>query len=164
MITHLPEAHGHNAILVIVDMKSKDIIPIPTSDTLNSEGWVNLLIEHVVCMHGIPRKVVSDHGSIFISAFIKDLYKKLHIKGAPSTAHHPQTDGQTERINQEVENYLRMFINYRQTDWPFWLPLAAFKYRNQTHSTTRHSPFYLTHGYHPFTGVEVEAGSINESA
>ena len=57
-----------------------------------------------------------------------------------------------------------MFINYRQTDWPFWLLLAAFKYRNQTHSATGHSPFYLTHGYHPFTGVEVEAGSINESA
>ena len=164
MITHLPEVHGHNTILVIVDMKSKDIIPIPTLDTLNSEGWANLLIEHVICMHGIPQKIVSDHGSIFVSMFIKDLYKKLHIKGAPSTAHHPQTDGQTERINQEVENYLQMFINYQQTDWPFWLPLTTFKYRNQTHSATGHSPFYLTHGYHPFTGVKVKAGSINESA
>ena len=57
-----------------------------------------------------------------------------------------------------------MFINYRQTDWPFWLPLATFKYWNQMHSTTGHSPFYLTHGYHPFTGIEVEASSVNESA
>ena len=96
MITHLPEVHGHNAIIVVVDMKSKDIIPIPTSDTLNSEGGANLLIEHIVCMHRIHQKIVSDCGSIFVSMFIKDLYKKLHIKGAPSTVHHPQTDGQTE--------------------------------------------------------------------
>lgn len=57
-----------------------------------------------------------------------------------------------------------MFINYQQTDWPFWLPLATFKYRNQTHSTTRHSPFYLTHGYHLFTSIEIKASSTNELA
>lgn len=156
MITHLPDSHGHNAILVFVDMKSKDFVPIPCTDELTSEGWANLFINHVYAHHGLPQRVYSDRGSVFVSAFIRDLYRKLGIVGNPSTAYHPQTDGQTERVNQEIENYLRIFVNHRQDDWADWLPLAAFTYRNRKHSATGYSPFYMTHGYHPFTGVETK--------
>ena len=164
MITHLPPALGHNAILVIVDMKSKDYIAIPCTDELSSEGWANLLFTHVITMHGLPEKIWSDRGSIFVSSFIRDLYRKLGIKGNPSTAYHPQTDGQTERMNQEIETYLRIFTNHRQDDWPNWLPLAAFAYRNRVHSATGYSPFFMTHGHHPHTGVEVKSSVPNESA
>ncbi|KAJ3559362.1 hypothetical protein NM688_g396 [Phlebia brevispora] len=152
MITHLPESQGYNAILNIVDMKSKDYLAIPTTDELNSEGWANIILKHVFSKHGLPERVFSDRGAQFISKFIKDVYLKLGIRGNPSTAYHPQTDGQTERINQELENYLRIFINHRQTDWPDWLPIAEFKYRNQVHSSTGFSPFYLTHGHDAYTG------------
>nr|VWP02123.1 Cap60p [Ganoderma boninense] len=164
MITHLPDSHGHNATLVFVDMKSKDFVPVPCTDELTSEGWANLFIKHVYANHGLPRRVYSDRGSVFVSAFIRDLYQKLGIKGNPSTAYHPQTDGQTERINQEIENYLRVFVNHRQDDWSDWLPLAAFAYRNRKHSATGYSPFYLTHGYHPYTGVETRKKVKAEAA
>ncbi|OJT15194.1 Transposon Tf2-12 polyprotein [Trametes pubescens] len=164
MITHLPDSHGNNAILVIVDMKSKDFIAVPCTDQLSSEGWANLFIKHVYANHGLPQRVYSDRGSIFVSAFIRDLYRKLGVQGNPSTAYHPQTDGQTERINQEIENYLRIFVNHRQDDWSDWLPLAMFAYRNRKHSATGFSPFYMTHGREAFTGVETKKTVAAEEA
>ena len=68
-------------------------------------------------IHGIPKKIISDRGPQFASTFMGELYKALGIKRAISTAYHPQTDGQTERINQEIEVFLRHYINYRQDDW-----------------------------------------------
>lgn len=164
MITHLPESQGHNSILVVVDMKSKDYIAVPCSDELSSEGWANLFVKHVYAQHGLPERIWSDRGSIFVSSFIKDLYRILGIKGNPSTAYHPQTDGQTERMNQEVESYLRIFINHRQDDWSNWLPLAAFAYRNRVHAATKLSPFFMNHGHHPYTGVGTRVEAKNESA
>lgn len=161
---HLPEVHGYNSILNIICRKSKDTIPVETRDELNSEGWANLLIKHVVSVHGIPHSITSDRGPQFVSQLIRDIYKKLGITGNPSTAYHPQTDGQTERINQELENYLRIFTSYRQDDWPDWLPLAAFAYRNRVHSGTGFSPFYMTHGHHAYTGVETGEEVRSETA
>ena len=69
-------------------------------------------------------------------------------------AYHPQTDGQTERMNQELEQYLRMFVDYRQTDWPEWLAIAKFSYNNKFQSSTRVSPFYANYGYNPHMGFE----------
>ena len=106
----------------------------------------------------------SDRGPTLVSSFITNLYRKLGIQGNPSTAYHPQTDGQTERMNQEIQTYLRIFVNHRQDDWVHWLPLAAFAYRNRVHSATGFSPFFMTHGHHPFTGVETKQDLINESA
>ncbi len=80
---------------------------------------------------------------------MKDLYDLLQIKGNFSTAYHPQTDGQTERVNQEVEKYLRMFINHLQTNWAEWLSLAAFAHNNRIHSSTGKSPFEINYGYNP---------------
>ena len=68
-------------------------------------------------IHGIPKKIISDRGPQFASTFMGEFYKALGIKRAISTAYHPQTDGQTERINQEIEVFLRHYINYRQDDW-----------------------------------------------
>jgi hypothetical protein len=84
---------------------------------------------------------------------MKELCNTLGIEQNLSTAYHPQTDGQTERINQEVEAYLRAFINYRQNDWSKWLPTAEFQYNNKVHSGTKHSPFFLNYGLHPWKGT-----------
>ena len=81
--------------------------------------------------------------------FTKDLYRLLGIKMNPSTAYHPQTDSQTEHINQEVEQYLQLFVNYHQDDWVEWLPLAKFSYNDKVHSSTGYSPFFLNYGQHP---------------
>ncbi|KAJ3015340.1 hypothetical protein NUW54_g1069 [Trametes sanguinea] len=67
-------------------------------------------------------------------------------------------------MNQEIETYLRIFINHRQDDWPDWLPLAAFAYRNRVHSATKQTPFFMTHGHHPYTGVETHKSLKNETA
>ena len=76
-----------------------------------------MLQDHLFRHHGLPQKVISDRGPTFVSVFMRELFAQLGISGNPSTAYHPQTDGQTERINQEIEHYLRVFANYHQTDW-----------------------------------------------
>ena len=72
-----------------------------------------------------------------------------------STAYHPQTNGHTKRINQEIEQYLRIFINYHQSDWAEWLPMAEFAYNNKVQSSTGHSPFMALYGYHPNMGTNL---------
>jgi len=72
----------------------------------------------------------------------------------PSTAYHPQTDGQTERMNQTIEQYLCAFINFRQNDWKEWLPLGEFAYNNSTHLATKQTPFFLNYGHHPWMGTD----------
>ena len=82
---------------------------------------------------------------------MKNLYELLNIKANPSTAYHLQTDGQTEQINSEVEKYLRIYVNHRQTDWVEWLALAGFAHNSQTTSATSVSPFLLNYGQQPIT-------------
>ncbi len=149
MVTGLPKSNGHDAILVIVNRFSKEIIPVACSTELMSEGWAKILRDKVYAKHGMPQVVISDRGTVFISKFMKDLYDLLQIKGNFSTAYHPQMDGQTERVNQEVEKYLRMFVNHLQTDWAEWLSLAMFAHNNHTHSSTGKSPFEVNYGYNP---------------
>ena len=77
------------------------------------------------------------------------MLKGLGVESALSTAYHPQTDGQSERWNQEIEAYLRMFCSQRRDDWVKWLPIAEFAFNSRTHSATGHSPFFLMYGYQP---------------
>ena len=94
---------------MVVDRFTKQIHVLPTNTTITSEGMARLYRDHVFKLHGIPQKIIHDWGPQFNSHFMKDLYKLLNIERNPSTAYHPQTDGQTERINQEIEQYLRIF-------------------------------------------------------
>jgi transposase InsO family protein len=155
IIRPLPKSKGYDAILVIVDWFSKRIILEPITTTLTSQGLAQIFIQWLFWNFGLPKKIISDRGSIFTSQFIKELYAMLDIKGNPSTAYHPQTDGQTERINQEVEIYLRFYLNYQQDNWSQQLPLAEFAYNDHQHSSTGHSPFTLTNGTNPYKGFEL---------
>ena len=76
----------------------------------------------------------------------------------------PQSNGWMERNNQEIEQYLRIFINYYQSDWAEWLPMAGFAYNNKVQSSTGHSPFIAIYGYHPNMGTNLRRGARNESA
>ena len=95
---------------------------------------------------------------------MRELYKLLHIEGNPSTAYHPQTDGQTERVNQELEKYLRLYVNHRQTDWSDWLAIAEFAYNDGEHSATKMTPFFVNTGRHPVNFSQTKTSSANLSA
>lgn len=149
LISGLPESNTCNAIVVIVDRFSKMIHVTPTTDKISSEGIARIYRDNIWKLHGIPTRIISDRGSIFISQFMDALHELIGSKAAPSTAFHPQTDGQTERVNQEVELFLRMFINDDQDDWSDWLPIAEFVHNNRVHSATGFSPFLLNYGHNP---------------
>jgi hypothetical protein len=95
---------------------------------------------------------------------MRALNQLLSMETALSTAYHPQTDGQTEQINQELEQFLRLYVNHMQTDWADWLPVTEFTYNNQEHSTTSFSPFYLEYGHHPHTHTAPENPTIDNPA
>ncbi len=145
MVTGLPMCKGYDAILMIINRFSKEIIPITCSTELSPEGWAKILRDEVYAKHRMLQVVISDRGTVFISKFMKDLYDLLQIKANASMAFHPQTDEQTEQVNQEVEKYLRIFINHLQDNWVEWLSLAAFTHNNHTHSATGKSPFEVNY-------------------
>jgi hypothetical protein len=95
---------------------------------------------------------------------MKGLYQNLGIEANPSTAYHPQTDGQTERVNQELEEYLRIYVNERQNDWVDWLPIAQFCHNDRSHLATGFSPFMITTGRHPFKGMYTGKETTNQTA
>ena len=148
-ITDLPTSNGHNALLVFVDRFTKMTHLVPCNKTTDAPQFARLFVDHVIRLHGIPESLVSDRGSLFTSHFWKSLSQMLRLKGRLSTAFHPQTDSQTERMNQTIEQYLRIYCNYQQDDWYHHLSLAEFAYNNAFQSTIRCSPFYANYGYHP---------------
>jgi hypothetical protein len=154
MIGELPESAGYNVIAVFVDRFSKQIHVIPSHTTCTASGMATLFRDHIFRLHGKPRKFISNRGSQYKSLFSDEFYQLTGIEANPSTAYHPQTDGQTERINQEIEQYLHLFINYHQSDWADWLALAEFSYNDKHQSATGFSPFYVNHGRHPCKGTE----------
>ena len=105
-------------------------------------------------MHRLPESIISDRGVQFAAGMIRELNNLLGIQTELSTAYHPQTDGQTERINQELEQYLRVFIDHRQEQWPDWLGTAEFVYNNKIHTATKISPFKANYGQDPRIGFE----------
>ena len=113
-----------------------------------------LYLFHVWKDHGLPCTIVSDRGPQFASQVMTDLCKRLGILPKLSTVHHPQTDGQTDVMNQEVQQYLRLFCAEEQETWSDWLGLAQFTINNRQHSATKFSPFQLTRTYTPHMGIE----------
>ena len=105
--------------------------------------------DHVWKDFGLPSRIISDRGPQFVSSFTKALNSLLGITENLSTARHPQTDGQTERLNQEMEQYLCIFCGRRQHDWADWLSCAEFSINNKINSSTGYSPFFLDYGRNP---------------
>jgi len=154
-ITKLPIAQGYDSILVVVDRLTKMVHFIPTTEKTSAEGLARLFRDNVWKLHGLPKSIVSDRGLQFIAGIIWELNRMLGIKSKLSTAFHPQTNRQTERVNQELEQYLRMFIDHRQEQWPDWLGTAEFAYNNKTYSSTKVLPFKANYGQDPRMGFEM---------
>ena len=163
IIGPLPESQGKNAILTVVDRFSKMIQLFPISTEITTRGVATIFRDHIFKLHGTPRKVISDRGPQFVSSFMDALYTLLKIEGNPSTAYHPQTDGQTERYNATVEQYLRLYTNHPQNDWVEWLALAEFAH-NQNTTVSGYSPFMLNFGQQPNIRGEHRKTVRNESA
>lgn len=163
-ITDLPEcsrkACAYDSILVVVDRYTKMAKYYPTQKTCNAEELANLIVDNVVAQYGMPNGIVSDRGSVFTSHFWSGLCYHAKIKRRLSTAFHPQTDGQTERQNQTLELYLRIFCNWKQNNWLSLLPMAEFSYNNAAHSTTGMSPFFALYGFHPRMSFDIEANAL----
>jgi len=122
--------------------------------TVTVEEAARLFLYQVWKLHGLPKCVISDRGPQFIACFTKELYCLLRIKLVSSTAWHPQTDGQIEHMNQELDQYLRLFVNERQDNWYDLLPMAEFQHNNHIHSTAQQPPFLLDTGRLPHMGFE----------
>lgn len=149
LIVKLPLSSSFDSILVITDHLTKGAHFIPCNEAMDSSILAKLFVQHFFRYHGFPDKIVSDRGSSFISVFWRSVLIALRISPAPSTAYHPQTDGQTERTNQTLETYIRHFVSYRQDDWADWLPMAEFSFNNSTSSSTKLTPFFSWQGFHP---------------
>ena len=150
-VTDLPEstASGYTGILVIVDRLTKMAIYLPCRKDIDSPELARLFFEHVICKRGVHDNIVTDRGTQFTSRFWTRVCSHLSTDHRLSTAFHPQTDGQTERQNQTMEQYLRAFCNYEQDNWVELLPLAEFAYNNAIHASTRMTPFWANYHYHP---------------
>jgi len=117
---------GHDAVMMVVDSVSKQAHFIPTHTTVTAEEAARLFLHQVWKLHGLPTCVVSDRGPQFVAHFTRELYHLLGIKLVSSTAWYPQIDEQMERVNQELDQYLQLFVNERQDDWYDLLSLAEF--------------------------------------
>jgi hypothetical protein len=159
-IVELPESDGFNAVYVCVDRFTKMAHFIPTTTNVSAEETARLYLRHVFKHHGLPLDIVSDRGTQFTSRFFTSLLELCDVKSNKSTAYHPQSDGQTERVNQVLEQYLRVFCDYRQDDWNRLLPLAEFTYNNAQHTSTRVSPFLANYGFHPRCTLKVTVPTV----
>jgi transposase InsO family protein len=147
-ITGLPSSKGYDAIWVVADHLTKMRHFAPCSTTIDTKGLANLFLSNIFRLHGLPDTIVSDRGPQFASRFWTHLCNSLKIEPCLSTAFHPEIDGQTERTNSIMEQYLRAYANYQQDNWEQFLPMAEFAANNHVSETTGLSPFFTNYGMH----------------
>jgi transposase InsO family protein len=164
-ITDLPLSDGCSSIWVIVDRFTKMAHFIPLkSDKKKTVDLAKIFLRDIWRLHGLPESIVSDRDSRFTSTFWRDLMSLLNLSRKMSTAYHPQTDGQTERLNQTIEQYIRCYCNFEQNDWESMLAMAEFAYNNSLTAGTGLSPFYANYGFHPRCNWPVQAIVHNPAA
>jgi len=140
-IMKLPIVAGKDAILVVCDKLSKMTYFVATTEGISVEGLARLFRDNIWKLHGLPESMVSDKGPQFVVELTKELNRMLGIETRLSMAFHPQTDGQTERMNQELEQYLWFFVDHRQKDWLEGLASAEFAVNNKVYLATKMSLF-----------------------
>ena len=150
LITDLPEVRRLDSILVVVNHGlMKGVIIIPCSKTIDAAGVGRLFFTNIFKCFGLHDSLISDRGPQFASALAKELARLLQYNIKLSTTYHPQTDGQTECVNQEVETYLHIFCTNQPRSWPDLLPTTEFQHNSAPHHSTKVSPFSLMMGYEP---------------
>src|ERR1700752_2743208 len=156
-ITSLPDVGNgkdtpiYNAICVFVDKYSKMVHLVPCHTKLSAPMFARIFMNDLVRLHGVPKRIISDRDTRFNSIFFHKFLKALDVDLAMSTAFHPQTDGQTERVNRILQEMLRHYVHDHHEHWIKWLPYAEFAINNSISTSTGHTPFYLNYGEHPAT-------------
>ena len=153
--THLPESKGFDSIMVVVDRVSKMAHFVATRDTATAQEVGRLYFDKVVKHHRMQKSIISDRDPKFTSRFWRALWKKLGTELKMSTAFRPQIDGQTERVNLVLQEYLRNYVNADQTDWADHISMAEFSYNNTKHSGTGFSPFMVVSGTEPLSPIDL---------
>ena len=148
-IEGLPNSEHKNSILVVVDRFSKYGHFIPLLHPYTAKDIATLFFHHIHKLHGLPTTIITDRDTIFVSQFWSHLFKLLGTTLAHSSAYHPQTDGQTKRLNQCLENFLRCMTGDRPKQWAKWLSLVEWWYNTTYHTTLQMTPFEVLYGYLP---------------
>jgi hypothetical protein len=146
-ITGLPKTQkGSNAIWVVVDRLSKVAHFLPIREDITASQLADLYVSRIVSLHGVPKKIISDRGSLFTSKFWASFQQAMGTRLSFSTAYHPQTGGQTERVNQILEDMLRACVISFGKNWEKCLPFAEFAYNNSFQSSLGMAPFEALYG------------------
>ena len=150
LITDLPSVDDYNSILVMVDQGlSKGVILSPCAKTITWEGIAELLRDNLFKIFGLPDRIISDRDPPFAAKAFQELLELLNVTSFLSTAYHPQTDGATERVNQEIEAYLLIYCTEHPEDWLKSLSTLKFTHNNRRHTDQTHTPFKLILGDNP---------------
>ena len=150
-ISALPKSEGCGCIMVVVDRYSKYATFIAAPTDCKADEAARLFVKHIIKLWGVPKSIVSDRDPRFTGRFWTELFKMLGTDLKFSTSFHPQTDGQTERINSLLEMYLRHYLSAHQRDWAKLLDVAQFSYNLQRSEATGKSPFEIIMGFQPTT-------------
>ena len=161
LITGLTKSNNCTAILVVVDRFSKMAHFIPINTDIDAIKLAEVFVNNIVRLHGIPKSIISDRDPRFVSAFWKELFTNIDTNLRFSTANHPQTDGQTERTNRTLEQYLRLYAKHRPNQWTKYISFAEIAYNNAIHSSTGVSPFYLVYQLHMNIPFDLTIGDIH---
>jgi hypothetical protein len=154
-ITELPmTARGHDTLFVVVDRFSKMVHLASCHHSLTAQGAADLLLSLVFKLHGTPSSFYADRDKLWMSQFYQRWCSRLQIDLHLSSAYHPQSDGQTERMNRLLEEVLRHYITPSQDNWDTLLPLAEFAINRATNASTGRSPFHIVYGYQPKTPLD----------
>ena len=148
-ITHLPTSEGDDPILIVINRLTKMVHFLSRTKEMDARQFSELFMREIFQLHGLPKDIITDRGSIFTSDLWKDTTKKVGIERRLSTGFHPQTDGQTERTNSTLEQYLRAYVNYQQDNWKELLPMAEFAYNNGYQESIKGTPFVANYGVNP---------------
>ena len=150
LISRLPLSDGFNSVMVTVNHGlTKGVIFCPCNKEINAARVASPFFRHIFLWFGLHPKVISDQGSQFASAFPQELAWLLQYDVALSTAYHPQTNGETEWVHQELETYLWLYTSNKPEEWLSLLPMAEFSHSSTTHSVIQQTPFSLMMGYEP---------------
>jgi transposase InsO family protein len=136
----------HDSIWVIVDRLTKTAHFLPVHTTDKTEKYAEIYVDQIVWLHGIPKTIVSDRGALFVARFWEQLQESLGTQVIRSSSYHPQIDGQTERVNQVLEDMLRACVLHYGKDWDKCLSLAGFSYNNSYQSSLKMAPFEALYG------------------